>query len=85
MPSDRKTNGDVEVVAKSPLVPEFMHRIIGEETDALTGHVFPENLARRAAEAFELFEDDGIVFAHALIEVAREVIAANGGRTRRRP
>lgn len=82
MPNNRKTSVDVDVLARSPLVIEFMHRIIGEETDALTGHVFPENLARRAADAFDLFDDDGKAFARALDDVARQVIAANRGRGR---
>lgn len=82
MPNRRKTNVDIEVLAKSPLVAEFMRRIIGEETDPLSHHVFAENLAKRAADAFDLHDNDGKVFARVLLDVAREIIATNGTHSR---
>lgn len=72
----RQTNIDVELLARSPLVRAFMQRITNEVTDALTGHIFAVSLAKRAADAFDLYHDDGKLFAAALLEVAEEVIDA---------
>lgn len=71
---ERETNVDVEVLARSELVRSYMLRILPEVTDPLTGYVFAVTLAKHAADAFDLYDDDGLIFAAALVDVAREVI-----------
>lgn len=73
---ERQTNIDVEVLARSSLVRSFMQRVLPEVTDPLTGYAFAVSLAKRAADAFDLYHDDGNLFAAALVEVAGEVIDA---------
>jgi hypothetical protein len=72
---DRVTNIDVEVLARSPVVRAFMVRTYDEIADPLTGHVFAVILAKKAAEAFDLFHDDRVTAAHALLDIAAHVIA----------
>ncbi|MBI1948514.1 MAG: hypothetical protein HYS27_22700 [Deltaproteobacteria bacterium] len=72
---ERRTNIDVEELAGSPLVRSFMLRVLPEVSDPLTGYVFAVSLAKRAADAFDLYHDDGVIFAAALVEVAADVIA----------
>lgn len=79
---ERQTNIDVELLARSPLVRAFMERIANEVTDALTGHIFAVTLAKRAADAFDLYHDDDKLFAAALFEVAEEVIDARRASAR---
>lgn len=71
----RITNVDVDVLARSSLVRAFMLRTLDDIADPLTGHVFAVSLAKKAAEAFDLFYDDGVTFARALLGVAAHVIA----------
>lgn len=71
---ERKTNVDVDVLARSELVRSYMQRILPEVTDPLTGYAFAVTLAKRAADAFDLYDDGGVIFAAALIDVAEEVI-----------
>ncbi|MCC7073508.1 MAG: hypothetical protein IT383_19515 [Deltaproteobacteria bacterium] len=73
---ERQTNIDVEVLARSALVRAFMTRVLPEVTDPLTGYVFAVSLAKRAADAFDLYHHGGVIFASALVEVADQVIAA---------
>lgn len=73
---ERETNIDVEELARSPLVRKFMVRVLPEVTDSLTGYVFAVSLAKRAADAFDLYDNDGIIFAAALVDVAQAVIAS---------
>lgn len=72
---ERQTNIDVEKLARSALVRAFMTRVLPEVTDPLTGYVFAVSLAKRAADAFDLYHEDGVIFASALVEVAEQVIA----------
>ena len=74
MPS-RTTNVDVDKLAKRPLVRAFMRRILEEERDPATGHVFAVTLAKRAAEAFDLYTDERGTFPRTLVDVAEQVIA----------
>ncbi len=73
---ERRTNIDVEELARSPLVRSFMLRVLPDVRDPLTGYVFAVSLAKRAADAFDLYSDDGVIFAAALVDVAADVIAA---------
>ena len=73
---ERQTNIDVEELARSALVRAFMTRVLPEVTDPLTGYVFAVSLAKRAADAFDLYHDDGAIFAGSLVGVAEQVIAA---------
>ena len=68
------TNVDVDVLAKSPLVRAFMVRTLEHCRDRLTGHIFRSIVAARAAEAFDLYYDDGPGFARTLLDVAASVI-----------
>ena len=77
---ERQTNINVEELACSPLVRRFMLRVLPEVSDPLTGYVFAVSLAKRAADAFDLYHDDGVIFAAALIEVAEDVIANRATR-----
>lgn len=81
---DRITNIDVDVLAKSPVVRAFMLRTHDEIADPLTGHVFTVSLAKKAAEAFDLFYDDGITIARTLLDVAAHVIALEWATRHRR-
>ncbi|MCC7073586.1 MAG: hypothetical protein IT383_19915 [Deltaproteobacteria bacterium] len=71
----RTTNVDVDNLARRPLVRAFMRRILEEERDPATGHVFAATLAKRAAEAFDLYFEDCAMFPRALVDVAEQVIA----------
>ena len=72
----RKTNIDVEVLARSPLVAAFMLRTLDDLRDPLTGHVFAVLLAQSAADAFDLWHEDKKTFARALLDVAERVLSA---------
>ena len=77
MPQDASnviTNVDVEVLAKSPLVRAFMQRKLIAWMDESSSFVLPSDLARRAADAFDLYHRDGVTSARALMKVAFEVI-----------
>ena len=80
---ERQTNVDVDVLARSEVVRSYMLRVLPEVTDPFTGHVFSVSLAKRAADAFDLYNDDGVIFAAALIDVAKEVIGSRMLRWRR--
>ena len=71
----QETNVDVEELARSTLVRAFMIRVLPEVTDPLTGYVFAVSLAKRAADAFDLFHEDGVSFARTLVTVAEQVVA----------
>ena len=75
------TNVDPNELSKSPLVRAFMVRVIDSLRDPLTGAVFVVSLADRAADAFDLYLDDGAL-PEALIDLAGHVIAL--GKTSRR-
>ena len=75
---ERRTNVDVDELARRPIVRSFMARQLLELPDPATGYVFPVALAMRAAVAFELFYEDGVTMARALLEVAAEVVARVG-------
>lgn len=80
----RITSIDVDVLARSSLVRAFMLRTLDEIADPLTGHVFAVSLAKKAADAFDLFYDDGVTFARTLLDVAAHVIALESAIRRRR-
>lgn len=80
---ERQTNVDVDALARSEVVRSYMLRVLPEVTDPLTGHVFAISLAKRAADAFDLYNDDGVIFAAALIDVAEAVIGSRMLRPRR--
>lgn len=80
----RITNVDVDVLAKSPLVTAFMLRTFDEIADPLTGHVFAVSLAKKAADAFDLFYDDGVTIARSLLDVAAHVVDVQSAKRRHR-
>ncbi|MBI1944682.1 MAG: hypothetical protein HYS27_03240 [Deltaproteobacteria bacterium] len=78
--AERRTNIDVEELARRPIVRAFMERQLIELPDPATGYVFPAALAARAAAAFELFYEDGVTMARALMQVAEQVITTAHAR-----
>jgi hypothetical protein len=70
---ERKTNVDIEALATSPLVGAYMLRVIDDYRDPLTRHVFAVVLARAAADAFDLYSDDGVAFASVFLAIAADV------------
>lgn len=71
----RQSNIDIDALARSRLVRAFMLRVIDDLRDPLTGHVFVVSLAKAAADAFDLYAEDGKTFATALTSAAAHVIA----------
>ena len=78
----RKTNIDIDTLAQSRLVRAFMLRVIDDLRDPLTGHVFAVTLAKAAADAFDLYCDDGKSFANSLIAAAAHVVALSNACAR---
>lgn len=74
MSDQRRTNIDVEVLARSDTVRTFMRRTLEEHRDARTGVVLIVDLVASAADVFELRHDDGLA-ARALLDVAAQVVA----------
>lgn len=74
MRNERRTNIDVEVLAKSELVRDFMSRTLDERRDPQSGVVLVTDVAAAAARAFDLHHDDGTA-AQALLAVAAQVVA----------
>lgn len=75
MQNERRTNIDVDVLARSDVVRDFMRRTLDEQRDASTGLVLIVDVASAAAHAFELHYDDGETPARALLDVAAQVVA----------
>ncbi|MBI1948601.1 MAG: hypothetical protein HYS27_23135 [Deltaproteobacteria bacterium] len=74
MRNERRTNVDVELLAKSELVRAFMSRTLDEHRDPPSGVVLVTDVAAAAALAFDLHHDDGTE-ARALLNVAAQVVA----------
>lgn len=85
MQSQRRTNIDVEVLAKSDLVRSFMRRTLDEHRDRRSGVILVTDVAAAAARAFDLHHDDGETPARALLGVAAQVVALDLARARMRP
>lgn len=79
MRNERRTNIDVELLARSELVRDFMSRTLDEHRDPHTGVVLVTDVAAAAALAFDLQHDDG-KSARALLDVAAQVVALDLAR-----
>lgn len=79
MRNERRTNIDVELLAKSELVRDFMSRTLDECRHSRSGVVLVTDVAAAAALAFDLHHDDGTA-AHAVLAVAAQVVALDLAR-----
>lgn len=84
MRNERRTNIDVELLARSTLVRDYMHRTLEEHREPRSGVVLITDVAAAAARAFDLHHDDGKTAACSLLDVAAQVVALDlaGARTR---
>lgn len=73
--TERRTNIDVDQLARSPLVRRFMVRTAFEHVAATGDAVLIVDLVAKAAAAFDLLCEDGVTAARALLDVAAQVVA----------